>query len=354
MRGDKYLARPEDGQAILDILESSASKGGIELLYTRRPDAYASYMKEFGEARVFVSRRGDRLAGTCAELVRDVYINGQPAKAAYLCGLKKQVAPGEHAGFGPDLFFALQRDDIDFYYCSVVKENGAARHMLEGNHRLLRVSPLADFRTYMLSPKVRIKAPVYDYIFRQATPDDHEALLAFYRAQGQNKDLFPVISAFEDFQGLSIRNFYLLLRGKEILAAGALWRQSDYKQYVVKAYRGVMKGARALNPLLSLLGYIKLPPRDVPLDFPMLSFFLCRDDDEAAQRVFLKEMVREVRKTDEMFVIGLPREHAVSLVLDKVPNLHFDTTLYEISFPWSQRPNNKVRAHHIFPECGLL
>ena len=59
-----YEASPSDGREILRILESSAAKGAIELLYTRRPDAYESYMKEAGEARVFVSRDGERTVGS--------------------------------------------------------------------------------------------------------------------------------------------------------------------------------------------------------------------------------------------------------------------------------------------------
>ena len=44
-----YLAREEDGEEILEILESSPAKGSIELLYTRRPNAYVSYKKESKE-----------------------------------------------------------------------------------------------------------------------------------------------------------------------------------------------------------------------------------------------------------------------------------------------------------------
>ena len=42
MSESTYLASPEDGKEILRILESSGAKGSIELIYTRRPDAYAS------------------------------------------------------------------------------------------------------------------------------------------------------------------------------------------------------------------------------------------------------------------------------------------------------------------------
>ena len=60
MSDPRYAASAADGKEILRILESSAAQGGIELIYTRRPDAYESYKKESGEARVFVSKDGER------------------------------------------------------------------------------------------------------------------------------------------------------------------------------------------------------------------------------------------------------------------------------------------------------
>ena len=86
MNGSKLIAHEKDGKELLKILESSAAKGAIELIYTRRPDAYESYMKENGNAFVFISRNEEKAVGTCAELVRDVYINGERCKAAYICG----------------------------------------------------------------------------------------------------------------------------------------------------------------------------------------------------------------------------------------------------------------------------
>ena len=49
-----YLAESKDGERILEILECSPAKGNIELLYTRRPNAYLSYKKESNESDVFV------------------------------------------------------------------------------------------------------------------------------------------------------------------------------------------------------------------------------------------------------------------------------------------------------------
>lgn len=349
-----HAASPEDGKAILRILESSAAKGSIELLYTRRPDAYASYMKEVGEARVFASKDSDRLIGTCAELVREVYIGGERAKAAYLCGLKKDADYAGGVCFDARFMRALQRDDIDFYYCSVIADNDNALAMFGKSRRILSMKPIGAYTTYILSPKVKLKAPKHSMHFRQANDADLPKLLSFLNSEGRKKDLFPVIDALEDLHDLSVSDFYLLTEGERIVAAAALWNQVGYKQYVVKKYRGLMRFARLANPLLSLLGYIRLPKENEPLDFPMLSFFVSLDDNEDYYRVFFGEIKRVIAQKYGMFVIGLPKDHFAAKIFDRLPSIHFDTKLYAITFPWSKQAYKEVSTGKLCPECGLL
>lgn len=348
------LASPEDGKEILRILESSAAKGSIELLYTRRPDAYDSYMKESGEARVFISKTDERTIGTCAELIRDVYIGGEIAKAAYLCGLKKDADYDGDIGLGLNFIRSLQRDDIDFYYCSVVADNINTQKMFEKSKRLFLMTPISEYTTYILNPKVKIKIPKHHLLFRQAAKTDIPQLIEFLNTEGKKKDLFPVINSLEQFHNLTYKDFYLLMKDNGIVASAALWNQVEYKQYVVKKYRGPMRFARIANPLLPFLGYIALPQENTPLDFPMLSFFVSQNDNEDYWRIFLNEIKREIGKTYGVFVIGLPKSHFAAPILNKLPSIHFDTKFYEISFPWSKQAYKEIKPQDLYPECGLL
>ncbi len=354
MSHSKYQASPEDGKEILRVLESSAAKGSIELIYTRRPDAYASYSKDAEEAHVFVSKDGDRVIGTCAELVREVYIGGEICRAAYICGLKKDAAYDGGVGFGARFIKDLQQNEIDFYYCSVVTENSDARKMFEKSRRLLSMKPISGYKTYIINPTVRIKVPKHSFTFRRATESDTEKLIGFLNTEGKKKDMFPAIKSLDGFYNLSINDFYLLLDGESIVAAAALWKQTEYKQYVVKRYGALMKIARIFNPLLSAFRYIKLPKENEPLDFPMLAFFLCRNDNTDTYCIFLDEVKREISKRYGMFVIGLADGHFAKPIMDKLPSIHFKTELYEIRFPWSEQTYKTPNSENIFFECGLL
>ena len=347
-------ASSSEGKEILRILESSAAKGNIELIYTRRPDAYESYMKEPTEARVFVSKVNDRAVGTCAELIRRVYIGGEACNCAYICGLKKDAEYKGNIGFGVRFIHGLYREDIDYYFCSVVAENSEAQQMFEKGKRLISVKPMTEFRTYIINPKVKVKSPKHDLNFCRAKEKDKDELIEFLNNEGRRKDLFPVIESFEDFYGLSCESFYMLKKDGRIVAAAALWNQTEYKQYLVKRYGGIMKLARVFNPLLSFLGYIKLPRENEALNFPMLSFFLCEDDREDYYRIFLNEIKKEISKEYGIFVIGLPRSHVAAPIFDSLPSIKFDTKLNEISFPWSSKKCKSANRNNLFPECGLL
>ncbi len=354
MSESKYLAYADDGKEILRILESSAAKGNIELIYTRGTDAYESYMKESGEARVFISRDGERAIGTCAEVIREVYIGGEVCRAAYICGLKKDAEYDGGVGFGARFIRDLRLDNIDFYFCSVVAENTDARRMFEKSRRLLDMKQTVGYKTYILSPKVKVKAKKHNFTFRRATGNDTERLLHFLNAEGKKKDMFPVVKSFDEFYNLRAEDFYLLLDGESIVATAALWNQTEYKQYVVKRYRKIMKLARIFNPRLSAFRYINLPKENEPLDFPMLAFFLCKNDNTDNYLIFLNDIKREVSKKYGMFVFGLPDGHFARPFADKLPSISFETKLYEIKFPWIKHTYKTPDPKKSFFECGLL
>ena len=163
-----------------------------------------------------------------------------------------------------------------------------------------------------------------------------------------------MINSISQFHGLSIEDFYLLERNGEIVAAAALWDQTDYKQYVVKKYRGIMKFARLLNPLLSLLGYMKLPPEEQILDYPMLSFFLSLGDNPAYYKAFLNGLNREIRNRNDVYVIGVPQNQIGHKIISRVPSIHFDTVIYSVRFKLANGNSCSIDPGRLHPECGLL
>ncbi len=348
-------AEPKDGERILEILESSPAKGSIELLYTRRPDAYASYKKESGEALVWVARDGDRIVGSAAEISRRVYIGGEDKKAAYICGLKKDAEYGGNVRWGAAFFKSLAQADADCYFCSVVSDNKEMQRVFEKKRKkTANTEFLTDYTTYMLAPYFKFKLKADGYSFRRAGREDESALLGFLNSEGRKKELFPVIDSLGQFTDLTADDFFILEKDGAVVCAGALWDQSGYRQYIVKKYRGIMKCARLFNPILRLLGYIELPREGENISFPMLSFFLAKDDDEEHYKAFLNFISREIAKKYRMFVIGTPSSYFANDIYKKLRNIHFDTKIYSVDLILGEGRRQKIDRSKIWLECGLL
>ena len=349
-----YEARKEDGGDISRLLESPVDAGLIQAVYTRRPDAWESYKKESGEPRVFVFRRENRVVATCAELIRDVYVHGEVKRAAYFCGLKRDPAYQGMIPAGAGFFHALQRSDVDFYYCTLVANNKDVMEKFEKKRSLFSFRPVASYTSYILNPRIRTREEANPYSFRQAAAGDAAAIVEFLNTQGRNKDLFPYVRSLEDYHGLHVEDFYLLEDGRGIKACAAVWDVSSYKQYMVKKYRGILKPARMLNPLISLLGFPKLTRENEPIQLPALAFFLSRDDSADGYRILFHRIKNEIRKRYPTFVVGLPAQHAIASVLRGLPKITLEAVIYELRFIGQGEEGPVIDPARVYTESALL
>lgn len=350
-----YLADQSDGESILEILESSAAKGSIELLYTRRPNAYESYQKESDEAYVYGVKDEKQMLGTVAQIVRKVYIGGEIKKLGYVCGLKTAPDYQGNVNWVRTFIKNLVREDIDCYFCSIISDNVEAQRLFEKKRKkTMNMEFLQGYTTYMLAPYFRFPVKNKNYVFEQVTKETEDLVVQFLNREGVKKDFFPVIESLSQFTDLNSTDFYMLKDGEEIVAAGALWKQTAYRQYIVTKYGGIFKFARIFNPILKMMGYIELPKEKEVLNFPMLSFFISKDDNEEYYKAFLNCINPVIKKEYGMFVIGSINNSFAHNIFRKVRNIHFDTKIYEIEFILGNGKRTDVNKDNIWLECGLL
>ena len=349
-----YEARKEDGADISRLLESPVNSGLVQAIYTRRPDAYESYMRECGDPRVFVFRREDRVVATCAELIRDVYVHGEVKRSAYFCGLKKDPGYRGLITANSEFINGIRRPDIDLYYCAVLSNNKSVMEKFEKERSVFSFRPVASYTSYLLNPAIRTKEEPGPYTFRQASPEDAVDIVAFLNREGRKKDLFPYVRSLDDYYGLRVEDFYLLEDAQGIKACAAIWNVSPYKQFTVKKYSWFIKPARALNPLISLLGFVKLPRENEMLDFPMLAFFLSRGDSDDGYRILFHRIKNEIGKRFPMFLVGLPSQHVIASVLKGLPKVTFGSVIYELRFSGQKGGSPVIDPERIYTESALL
>ncbi len=349
-----YDARKEEGREISRLLESPVDAGLIQAIYTRRPDAYESYMKEFGESRVFVFRKDDRVVGTCSQIIRDVYVGGKVKRSAYICGLKKDSDYHGNLPAGLSFFRTFIRPDIDFYYCAAVSNNRDSVEKFEKMSGLMSVKCITTYDTYFIDPKVKTKERKNGYTFRQASVKDTGAVLDFLNTEGRKKDLFPVVESLDDFYDLHIEDFYILEDDHEIKACAALWNISSYKQLTITKLKGIMKMARLLNPVLSLLAFPTIKRENEPYDYPILSFFVSRDDSKDYYEIFFHRIKNEIKKDHRLFAVGLTPNHPIASVLKNLPKISGESTIYKVELSGQKEENISFDTEHIATEFALL
>ncbi|MDR2133166.1 MAG: GNAT family N-acetyltransferase [Clostridiales Family XIII bacterium] len=347
-------ALPEDGVGMLELIESHSSGGALDTVYTRRADAYRSYLADCKDAEITlcVDEEG-RIKAQMACLPRRLYMGGEARTAGYLTGLCKR---GDGFVNLPRLFHAALDDSkIDLFFCSILDGNDGVFKMLDKKRAYMpELRVISEYTTHLFSPKAIKRTTGHGFAFRRATENDSEALLLHYREYGKHHDFFPEISAFSEFPGLDIECFYLLLhRSGDIVAAGALWDQRDFKQHIVKKYGGAYKTAAKFNFLLRLLRYPPLPKANAVADFAYVGFFAVERDEPALIRAFLGEMAAIARSRCDTLCVGATADSETGRVLQGIKSVHFGSKLCLFDFKKDgARPAPRKRPAYF--ECGLL
>ena len=342
-------ATEQDGPEMLDIIESCPSKGLFELLYTRRPNPYLSYMAESKDTDIYVikGRSGEIvLQGACTP--HSVYINGQPKKLGYINGVRKHKDFSDKINWLEMINNAKTKIECDYHYCSILQANTHAQKVFEKKRPIIPdLNYICDYTTFIIKSKKK-KIKDSPYTFRKADTADEAAIIDFLHEYGHNYDLFPHISKISEFYGLNTQDFYLLENDSKILCLCALWEQSSYKQYIVKKYNGILNLLSKIPDLPKLFGYIPLPKTDEVLRFPTLTFFTAKNNKKEYYKTMMLHIENVICKNYKMFLIGLAEDNEKFEIFAKRKNLRFTSRLYLIA------PKNPPVLEKIHVECGML
>ncbi|MDD2361752.1 MAG: hypothetical protein PHH84_02165 [Oscillospiraceae bacterium] len=346
-------AAPGDGGQMLELIESHSSNGALEIVYTRRKDAYQSYLCDCKDAEMTVCvDEENRIKAQMVCLPRRLYIDEKVHTVGYVTGLHKRKNSTVNL---PRLFdTALKSSQCRLFFCSVLDGNDGAFHMLNKKRTYMpELHVINKYKTYLISPKA-FKRIRHNFTFRRATEKDSERLFNFFHEYGKTHNFFPEISSFSQFHGIDVGNFYLLIhQNGEIAATGALWNQQDFKQYIVKKYGGIYKAASKLRPLLELLHYPSFPKADTAADFAHISFLAAEHDAPAITKIYLSEIAAIARRQYGALCIGAAQNSELNQVLCKIKSVSFNSKICLLDYKTSDVRFDMNKQASFF-ECGLL
>ena len=340
-------AAPADGPEMLRLMESHPAKGNLNILYTRRPDAYKSYLTECADVEITLCTGNDgRLLAQVACLPRRLYVNRESRTVGYVTGLHK--AEGAFVNIMKLLEAGRVRSSAKQFFCSILDDNKPVFDLFAKRGL---IHTICNYTTYLIHPKA-VKPIRHNLLFRPAQAGDGERLLRFYREEGSRYSYFPVFSTMNDFPGLSMTNFFILEDSAGIAAAGALWDQSAFKQYVALGYKGVYKLAALCSPLLSAWGYPPLPAPNTASHFAYISFLLYRKNNPELERVMLGEIAAAGGSFD-FLVIGAAADDSLGMYLKNIKSYKFNSKLCILDYDGSGSLAAICETTPRF-ECGLL
>jgi hypothetical protein len=345
-------ARFEDGVEMLEIIESESSGGIIELIYTRRPNAFESYKKESEASKIAIIRdKEGKIAFQAACIPGCYYVDGKSVLAGYVGGIRKR---NDYNGLinWKDVVRFVEKQDLSIYLCSFLSGNEESEKMfLKKRDFMPELVPLCNYTTHIINPKIFNKNLPEELAFRSIKRDDLDNVHEFLNREGMKYNFSPVINNVTDFSGLNLDDCYVLERKGEILAFGALWNQKGFKQYIVEGYSKTLKMIRKFSFISGILGYIEMPEETKELDFPILSFFYSKDGSMEYYNCFLNQIAQSMRKKYKMFVIGISDDDPADKLYKRIRTINFKSKIYCADF--SREFNfDKTRQKRI--ECGML
>jgi hypothetical protein len=347
------LCSSTDGNDILEILESDISPNNISLVYTRRPNPIQSFEYEGKEVKVVVCRdtqNKNQIVGFGALAIRELYINGKPTNVGYLFNLKvgKKYKNKLKINKGYDLLFS-HSNEVPLYYTTIVDGNTKAKKLLEKRRSIMpRYTNAGQIITHVLRAKSNISP--YDSVLHRCDENTISEVVRFINSQGKNKDFFPRLTWPPKNSLLNNKDFYFIKENDEIIAAGALWDQSSYKQLKVVSYSGAIKMFYWLRKPLSWLNIFHFVKTGENIKYKTMSYWAVKDNNKTYFDLFVSQVRKELGKEEYLFV-GLHETDPNNKTASRLSRFKYKSWLYLVS---KSEHGNSYTVKTPFIEIGML
>jgi hypothetical protein len=345
----------EDGPALLSLIEADAAKGAIELFYTRRPSPVASYQRESDFVSLAVLRDdAGRPSIMAADVLHRYFVGGEDREIGYMSGIRRRKDSYPRGNWLHALY-AYEREHCSSCLFSVLEDNADVMTFFEKHKpEAVTIAPVCDYNTYMVNPKALLRFLRQDLRTEPVQPGQIDAIYAFLAQHGRQYDFFPAVTDLEkQFSGLHWADCLAVWHGKRVVAFGALWEQTAYRQYIVKAYHGPMQTARVFSSVLEAAGYIPIPPAGEVLKIATLTLMSAAGEDPGIYRALLGGLADMARRRKmKILVIGLPKPNYQSDIFQTVRHLSFGSHIYMLQD--TGEPPYSAGRQPLHLECGWL
>jgi hypothetical protein len=340
-------AMPADEPALRRLLRETPIAGALSLSFEREPDLLHAAAIEGDRHRFVAGRDGEgRIVGMAARSVRELWVNGAPARVGYLGQLRAAGAGRGRIRAMRDGFALLAADrrpgELPFDLTSVVLDNAPARRLLEaGVAGFPTYRPLGELVTLALVPSAGRTLRRSGVTLQRGSPDRLGEIAELLGAEGSRRQFAERVTPGRlacpsRSRGLSPGDFHLAVRDGRLAGCAALWDQRAFKQTVV---RGYSRGLALARPLLALagpvLGLPRLPPVGAPLAAAFLAFVAVPGEDPEILDALLGSALADARARGlDQLLFARAAADPLLAVACRRPHRPYRSMLYAVHAPY--------------------
>ncbi len=252
----------KDNDQIVELLEERAQPSWVEILYTRRPDPFSSFLREGEKVKLIGSFENDQLIGMGAAILRRAWLGGKIEKTVYLTALRTRKSKPFSIikGYNAIKQFCC---DATLTYTSILDDNVYSRTMLTKPRKRTSFPKYIAWQSIVtIATKSYITTQKSNLKIREVKTQELDMFCEFTNRYGRRKTLFPYVTV-KDIKYR--KSFVVETPNNEWIAAFSIIDPSRWKQFIVKKYTKII---RPLIPLFKFIG-ISMPRENenIPLLF---------------------------------------------------------------------------------------
>ena len=363
------FAEAVDDVEIRQLLRETEFAGDVRLSLERESDSSVSSAIEGDVHGTIVARDSatGALAGIASRSIRDVFINGRPARVGYLGQLR--IAPAYRsrrelleAGFDFCRMLHDRQRDCSLYLASVVTDNEQARRLLSRRAKgWPRFEPI-DSLTSLAIPVGHVRLQPSRVMVQPGTPASIDDIIECLSRNGAAWQFYPRWRA-ADFGcsrliGLDPSDFMMATRDGRTVGCVACWDQRAFKQVIVKGYSPrLARSRRFVNLLAPFTGTPRLPREGSQLQFAYLSHLAVErnDDEEVLTALVEGARRRAMEKGLDYVVLGLSsRSTAFQAIARAFRHRAYESVLYVAFWPDGEVAAQSLDGRPSHPELAIL
>ena len=267
-------ATEEDNQALIELQANCPQGTNLILKVDSSPDYFAR-SRSFKDWSVLVAVDDDRIVGSAAYAVDDVFVEKTPVKIAYEYGFMvdpKERRKGIAANLQEHIERCAKRRNVDLLTLSIIEDNLPSMNLFTK----MGFKKVKDCATFSLMVHRKLKL-VQEANIRRAEKNDLERIVGLINETYEDYDFFrpletsDLVGFAERTPGFSLDNIYVFEDSEGIKACLGYWDCIKVRKYIVQRFS---LGMKAQLLMLKIAGLFAKMPRIPGACEPLLSYNL--------------------------------------------------------------------------------